>query len=198
MQNHHPASFSFTTTNNITGQAPYVAYATASDIFGNNTTAVAASSSSLLASWAQTASAATGGVLSPEALETRYRVLHDLIFIKNVTITEQSYAVATSGSVVSAGFRVSEPFSLGSIHLGFNSSQPIVDPNPLSIDLDLQLLTGAGRLTQKLWATQPLLGTIISETELSSNATDDEWNTFLTSSREFVVSGRMTCWIEKF
>ncbi|TVY90731.1 Glucose oxidase [Lachnellula willkommii] len=182
MQNHHPASFSFTINNNITGQAPYVAYATASDIFGDNTTAVAASSSLLLTSWAQTASAATGGALSPEALEMRYRILHDLIFIKNVTITEQSYAIAPNSSVVNAGFRVSEPLSLGSIHLGFNSSQPIVNPNPLSINLDLQLLTGAGRLTQKLWATQPLLDTIISETELSSNATDDEWNTFLTAS----------------
>jgi choline dehydrogenase len=182
----------YESTINFTGHIPFVGFATAQDIFGNNTAALAASTSANLSSWAQAVSARLNGSVSPKALEKRFQIQHDVIFNKQATITELMFF--TEGTIAGIAFWSLTPFSWGSVHLDSPDTinDPALDPNFLSIDYDLQTLIGAGRLSQKVWNTQPLSSLAIAniipgDAALPLNATDADWSAVITSSGKLFI-----------
>lgn len=184
MQDHNAASLTYALKVNLTGRFPFATMPTAHDVFGNQTSAIAASTRAKLADWAKAASAANGGAISPKAFQKRFQVQHDLIFKKNVTIAE--LFPTNSGTSVLAQFWTTMAFSWGSVHLGAPDKidEPVIDPKILFFDFDSQMLAGVGRLNQKAYTTAPLtdlVGTNISpgEDTLPLNATDDQWASFI-------------------
>lgn len=61
-----------------------------------------------------------------------------------------------------------------------SSSQPLINPNYLSIDLDIKIQIAIGKFVRKLYSTPPLSKMTISELvpglqTLPLNATDEQW-----------------------
>ncbi|KAI8953718.1 GMC oxidoreductase [Xylaria longipes] len=188
----------FLASTNITGHIPFAAFATAQDIFGADTGSISATTSANLASWSEAVSQRLNGDVSPEALETRFRVQHDVIFNKNASVTEfEFFSVA---SVVGIVFSPTLPFSWGSVHLDSPGAvnNPAIDANFLSIDFDMQTAIGAGRLARKIWSTKPLSDfasaiLVPGNTTLPENATDAEWAAFLPGNCGSAYHGIGTC-----
>lgn len=90
LQNQSSVNLVYFGTLNITGYAPYAVFATAQDLFGDDTSAVASSTRERIPIWAKNISDASGGTVKAPALETIYGIQHDLIFNQNVTIAGDS------------------------------------------------------------------------------------------------------------
>ncbi|KAI1144215.1 putative GMC oxidoreductase [Hypoxylon sp. FL0543] len=169
---------------NVTGTAPYATFATAQDIFGNETSAVAAATDAKLSEWAQKISRVNSGGIDASTLEKIFRIQHDLIFEKNVTIAET--LTSGSGGILISAFWLLLPFSRGNVHIksAEQLDNPAIDPKYLLIDFDLAVQTGLGRLSQKLWYTDPISDLVVGnlvpgEASLPRNATDSQWATFI-------------------
>lgn len=191
MQDHPIIAMTYSLKGSISGRIPYATMPTAQDVFGNKTASIAASTSAKLSEWAKAVSASSGGAISPSAIEKRFRIQHDLIFNKNITIAE--LFPSSTGTGVLAQFWTSMPFSWGSVHLGSkdNINTPTITPNLLSTDFDGEILAAVGRLSQKGYSTPPLSDLITDNTspgysKLPLNASDEQWATFL---RENVLNG---------
>ncbi|KAI3317922.1 GMC oxidoreductase [Xylariaceae sp. AK1471] len=188
----------FQASNNITGHVPFAAFATAQDLFGSDTGSLAAATREKLVSWSKAVSQRLNGDVSPEALETRFRVQHDVIFTKNASVTE--FEFFAFGSIVGIVFSPTLPFSWGSVHLDSPGAinNPAIDANFLSIDFDMQTAMSAGRLARKIWSTEPLSPLkraflVPGDSVLPENATDKEWTEYLTSSCVSAFHGIGTC-----
>ncbi|XXH04816.1 hypothetical protein Hte_011238 [Hypoxylon texense] len=176
----------YSSTLNTTGTAPYATFATAQDLFGDQTSAIAATTASKLSEWASKVSGANGGAIDTSIMEKIFRLQHDLIFKNNVTIAETLTTV--SGNVLVSAFWLLLPFSRGSVHLKSAEAidDPAIDPEYLIVDFDLAVQTGLGRLSQELWYTDPVADLVVSnvlpgESILPRNATDDQWTAFISS-----------------
>ncbi|KAI0971691.1 GMC oxidoreductase [Xylaria arbuscula] len=188
----------FQSSANLSGHVPFAAFATAEDIFGAETSSIAASTSNQLASWAEAVSKRLGGDLSVEALKTRFQVQHDVIFKENASVAE--FEFFSLGTMVGSVFSPTLPFSWGSVHLDSSGdvNNPVIDSNFLSLDLDIQTAMGAGRLSRELWSTQSLdkfTATFLvpGDSVLPPNATDTQWTKYLTSSCVSASHGVGTC-----
>lgn len=193
MQDHHAIGMTYGVAASISGRTPYAAMPTAEDVFGDQKSAVAASTRAKLSEWAKALSEASSGAISPEAIEKRFRVQHDLIFKKNITVAE--LFPTNSGSAVFAQFWTSMPFSWGSVHLGAPNkiNEPVIDPRLMFFDFDAKMLASVGRLSQKAYDTPPLsklLTTNISPgyDQLPRNATDDQWATFIRNNGKLIYT----------
>ncbi|KAI0180344.1 putative GMC oxidoreductase [Hypoxylon sp. FL1284] len=171
---------------NRTGMAPYATFATAQDIFGARTADMAAATDAKLSKWARDVSAANHGAIDADQLEKILRLQHDLIFRKNVTIAETLTTV--SGSTLVSAFWLLLPFSRGSVHLKSAEAidDPAIDPEYLTVDFDLAVQTGLGRLSQDFWYTPPVSDLVVGnvmpgESVLPRNATDAQWAAFISS-----------------
>ncbi|KAI1777773.1 putative GMC oxidoreductase [Hypoxylon cercidicola] len=176
----------YSSTLNTTGTAPYATFATAQDMFGDQTAAMAAATAAKLSEWAGKVSEANNGAINTNTLEKIFRLQHDLIFKKNVTIAETLSSV--SGNILVSAFWLLLPFSRGSVHLKSAEAidDPAIDPEYLIIDFDLAVQTGLGRLSQELWYTSPISDLVVSnvlpgESILPRNATDAQWTAFISS-----------------
>ncbi|KAI0013576.1 putative GMC oxidoreductase [Xylariaceae sp. FL0662B] len=171
---------------NVSATVPYATFATAQDLFGNETSSIAASVGAKLPEWAQKVADVNHGAVSPERIEKLFRIQHDLIFNKNVTIGET--LTSASGSSLISAFWLLLPFSWGSVHLKSLDAinDPEIDPKYFLIDFDLEVQSALGRISQELWYTEPVSDLIISnlvpgETTLPRNATNGQWAAFLES-----------------
>jgi len=141
------------------GGTPYVSFATAADLFGANTSRVAAESRGSLGRWARQVAKANPGAPSAAAIERIFRIQHHLIFNKAVTLSE-IFTTTYSGVVVSTAANLL-PFSRGSIHLRAGNDDPavpdtpVIDPKYLSIGFDMASQVAAGRLASRLATTPP-------------------------------------------
>ncbi|KAF2258401.1 glucose oxidase [Lojkania enalia] len=185
MQDHNIVAMTYNLSNNITGRIGYATMPTAQDVFGSKTSSLAASTFKKLRSWAKALSATSDGAISPSAIERRFRIQHDLIFNKNITIAELFPTNTGDGGLLEQ-FWTSMPFSWGSVHLSSrdNIEVPSITANLLSTDFDLDMLTAVGRLSQKAYATAPLTDLIADNsspgyTKLPLDASDEQWATFL-------------------
>ncbi|KAI0481500.1 GMC oxidoreductase [Xylaria cf. heliscus] len=176
-----------TSLTNATGSAPYATFSTAQDLFGDKTSAIEASNSAQIPTWAKTIAAASNGAVKAANVEKLLRIQHDLIFKKNVTIGE-SLATITPGYMVTAMWLLL-PFSWGSVHLTSVDAinAPAIDPKYFLVDFDLDVQIGLGRLAQKYWDTKPissLVGGSVSPAEgvLPPNATDEQWTSYISDS----------------
>lgn len=189
LQDQPNVSLQYSSKINITGTAPYATFATAQDIFGNQTAAVAAATEASLSDWAKKISDANNGINTSQ-VESIFRIQHDLIFKANITIAE----TLTSGgdNVLVSAFWLLLPFSRGSVHLSSAQeiNNPLIDPKYFLIDFDLDLQTKIGRLSQNLWYTGPIDTVVVTnlvpgDTDLPRNATDTQWATFIADFRRF-------------
>jgi choline dehydrogenase len=158
-------------------------------MFGDETSAIEASTSARIAGWAKQVAAASHGAVQVENVEKLFRIQHDLIFKQNVTLGETLTAIS-EGVFVSAMWLLL-PFSWGSVHLTSvdNINAPAIDPKYFLIDFDLDVQIGLGRLSQKLWHTAPVSSFItggLSPTDdvLPLNATDEQWTSYISDSRQ--------------
>ncbi|KAJ6439044.1 hypothetical protein O9K51_08448 [Purpureocillium lavendulum] len=149
----------FRARDHINGGTPYVSFATATDLFGSNTSQIAAESRENLSRWAWQVAVSNPGAPSAAAIEHIFRIQHDLIFNKGVTLSE-IFTTTYAGVVVSTAANLL-PFSRGSIHLlaGNDSAvpdTPAIDPKYLSVNFDMVSQVAAGRLASRLSTMSPL------------------------------------------
>ncbi|KAK8022749.1 hypothetical protein PG993_013516 [Apiospora rasikravindrae] len=165
---------------------PYAAFLTAADLFREtNLPALASRTLESLPAWSAQIAAANGRRISAKALERIFRVQHDLIFVKNVTVAE-IICFARPGQFGSAWWPLL-PFSRGSVHLGRRSRDPVIDPQYLLADFDKTIAIAAGRAAQRFWRTAPMAESVGANTVPGPealpdlNATDAQWGSYLTS-----------------
>ncbi|OTB10837.1 putative GMC oxidoreductase [Daldinia sp. EC12] len=170
---------------NLTGTIPYATFATAQDIFGERTFAVAEATRTKLSEWAQKVSDTNNGAIDAHQLEEIFRIQHDLIFRTNVTVAET--LTSASGNILLSAFWLLLPFSRGSVHLkSTKTNYPAIDPEYFLIDFDLAIQTEIGRISQELWYTNPVKDVVVDylvpgDEVLPRNATDAQWATFIAS-----------------
>lgn len=185
MQDQELVTIQFASPEDIEGYLPYATFVTAQDLFGDDVSSVADETRAKIPAWAQVVSESGGGALSPEVLETRFRIQHDLIFKDNTSIVE--IVPFSGGGVIGGAFWTLLPFSLGNVHLNTSSAAdyPTIAPNFLAVDFDIQVLTAAGRLVRKHFGTAPLSDWVTDQTGLgtpATNATDSEWKDYILGS----------------
>ena len=150
----------FRAGDSLNGGSPYVSFATAADLFGSRVSQVAAETRLSLGRWAQQVAISNPGGPSTAALERIFRIQHDLIFKKGVTLSE-IFTTTYAGVVVSTATNLL-PFSRGSIHIlsgNHDTTLPntsAIDPKYLAVDFDMATQVAAGRLASRLSTTPPL------------------------------------------
>lgn len=166
---------------NVTGSTTYATFGTAEDIYGHNKSVIAASTNASLARYAKLVAAASHNGVNATALEKIYRIQHDLIFSKNVTISE-TLTYGSAGLLLSAWWSLL-PFSRGSVHLGsvHQIDQPVIDPRFFLADIDLVTQIAIGKQAQVFWNTGSVGGYVLSN--LTANpGTDEEWAQYIINS----------------
>ena len=167
-----------------TGEPGYVAYVSASDVFGNQTSSVASSVLSSLPRYAATGSAASNHALHAPDIEFSFQLQYDLIFKSNIPIAELLITpFATSILGVYWGLL---PFARGNIHISSanSSAAAIINPNYWMLEWDKQVQVGVARYIRKMYNTEPLQAVVSTEVApglsfLPENATDDQWAQYL-------------------
>ncbi|KAI0846031.1 putative GMC oxidoreductase [Daldinia vernicosa] len=183
LQDQPNVALEYTSNINLTGTVPYATFATAQDLFGKQTSAVAEETYTKLSEWAQKVSDINNRAIDAHQLEKIFRIQHNLIFKDNVTIAET--LTSASGNILLSAFWPLLPFSRGSVHLkSIEASDPAIDPEYFLIDFDLSIQTELGRLSQDLWYTSPISDVVIGnlvpgDEALPRNATDAQWATFI-------------------
>lgn len=171
----------FTGSVNVTGYPPYVTFATADDIFGQERSAFAEATKSNLTEYAQAIASASDAGLNASAIEHVLQIQHDLMFTKNVTIGE----TITLG--IGEEFLTSHwlllPFSRGSVHLRASDqvNNPEIDPRYFLIDFDMEQQIGIGKQARKFWQSSPMSNYITGNVS-GVPASDAEWVDFIESS----------------
>ncbi|KAL7799936.1 glucose oxidase [Trichoderma ceciliae] len=186
----------YSTKDSFPGYAPYATFVNATSLFGSNVESLAASTKDSLSRWAQQLANATDGALSAKALERLFRIQHDLIFQKGVTIAE--ILSSASGTIAISAYWDVLPFSRGSVHLSSTENKgnnnktniniintPEINPRFLSVDFDLAVQVAIGRLSTTFWNTPPISAIIEAvvqpnSTVLPPNATEAQWESFTT------------------
>ncbi|KAK8109208.1 glucose oxidase [Apiospora sp. TS-2023a] len=165
---------------------PYSTFLTAADLFDSSSlSALASRTLDSIPAWATQIAAANGSRVPATALERIFRLQHDLIFAKKVTVAE-IVSFAQPGQYGSAWWPLL-PFSRGSVHLCGKCQEPIIDPQYLLADFDMTIAIAAGRVAQRFWRTTPMAELVGANTvpgaELlpESNATDAQWEAHLAS-----------------
>ncbi|KAL5455889.1 hypothetical protein PMIN07_006901 [Paraphaeosphaeria minitans] len=184
LQDHNIIAMTYSLKEKFLGRIPYATMPTAHDVFGNNTASIASSSLGKIKEYAKQLSTTFDGAISVNAIEKRFRVQHDLIFKKNVTVAE--LFPTNTGDGILAQFWTSMPFSWGNVHLGSKDAieSPVIVPNIMATDFDVDMLTAVGRLSQQAFATAPLSDLVADNLTpgydtLPLDASDDQWASFL-------------------
>ncbi|KAL9111876.1 MAG: hypothetical protein Q9227_003726 [Pyrenula ochraceoflavens] len=170
----------------LNGIAPYAAFLTDFDLFGNSTNAVAALSKSSLREWAEQASSANNNAVNASALNKLFEIQHDVIFSQHVPFLEM-LPTSYMGAVL-IPFWTLLPFSRGSVHI--KSPNPLVypeiDPQFFLNDFDKTVAIAASRLARRFFATYPISSIAVSEVQpglmnVPENATDEQWMEWIAS-----------------
>lgn len=169
----------FEGTLNVTGYATYATFGNAEDLFGSEKVAISKDVSAKLAEYAEFAASGSRGGLNAYALEQIFRIQHNLIFNKNVTIGETITAFS-AGYLLTAWWCLL-PFSRGRVHLasldGFDS--PKIDPQYFVADIDIITQVAIGKQAQSFWYTSPIAG-ITARNLTADPASDEEWAKYIT------------------
>lgn len=173
----------FTGTLNTTGNGTYVTFGTAEDIFGANKSVLAASTNASLSDYATAVAKASNNGLNTTALEQIFRVQHDLVFSKNVTIAEITTTYYKSYGYYFTDYWLLFPFSRGSVHLNATdrTGNPVLDPRYFLIDFDLQQEVAMGRQAHDFWHTSPM-GEYITASVVGDPSSDEELAEYILNS----------------
>lgn len=173
-------------------ESAYHSFVGMADIFGKKVGAIERSTRASLSKWAQANVDASGNkALSVKAVTKLLEIQHDLLFKSKVTAAELITVAATATGLYASQFWVLMPFSRGSVHLGAADkiNEPVIDLRLYLTEFDIALATEIGRLARNFWKSKPVnetvAGPIVPNSEqLSDDATDAQWDTFLRSDGE--------------
>ena len=168
----------------VEGYSPYSTFATAYDLFGNETENIAEESKNKIAEWAQQVVDGSRGALRSSSVEKLMRSQHDLIFSKNVTLSE--VVLAAQGNRFGSSHWELLPFSRGRIHMGSEGIEnPKLDPRFLAADFDVTTQTAIAKLVRKFYTSKAMSEITGAQLEPSpddvppENATDEQWEAFV-------------------
>ncbi|KAL1853219.1 hypothetical protein Daus18300_011867 [Diaporthe australafricana] len=168
---------------NVTGYATYATFANAEDLFGSEKLEISDEVSANITAYAESAASRSRGGLNTSALEHIFRIQHELIFTKNVTVGETITAYY-SGSLLTAWWCLL-PFSRGSVHLAsldaFDS--PLIDPQYFVADIDMATQVAIGKQAQSFWHKNPIAA-YIGRNLTADPGSEEEWANYITNSFE--------------
>ncbi|ROV99103.1 hypothetical protein VMCG_06609 [Cytospora schulzeri] len=148
----------------------YSTFGTAED----NSDQTTASTNESLGQYAQLIASASHDGVNVSALDQIFRVQYELIFSKNVNISE-TLTDDISGYFQSVWWTIL-PCSRGSVHLGSGNQidQPVIDPRYFLADVDMFSRIAIGKLAQNLWRTKPV-GAYIVANLTAEPTSEEEW-----------------------
>lgn len=173
---------------NITfsGYPQYVAYVSASDVFGDDSASVSKSILSAIPEYAETVSAASNGALDASSLETIYETQHGLLFETDMPIAE--LLIAPGEGALTFAFWPTQPFSQGGIHISANniSAPAAINPNYFMLPIDNEVQAGIANYVRKVLATEPVSSLVTAEVTpgldaVPESGTPEEWGEYLKS-----------------
>ncbi|KAI3394499.1 hypothetical protein diail_2633 [Diaporthe ilicicola] len=166
---------------NVTGYATYATFATAEDLFGPQKLAVSDEVSANLTAYAESAASGSRGGLNVAALEKIFRIQHDLIFEKNVTIAE-TITTSSSGYLLTAWWCLL-PFSRGRVHLASLDAvdSPLIDPQYFVADIDMVVEVATGKQAQSFWHKKPI-AEYVGQNLTADPVSDEDWAKYITNS----------------
>lgn len=141
---------------NWTGYTPFVTYPTAMDLFGSNTSNVAAYVGDQISAYAATIAAKSSNATSADVVQKQLALQVDLIFNKSIPVAE--IITVPSETQLLAAFWLLLPFSRGSTHISStdSSTTPHINPNFFMLDWDAIAQTATANLTRQAFHTEPL------------------------------------------
>lgn len=166
----------------LIGYTPFVTYPNAEDLFGQNTSAVAAYVLSQIPSSAAMIASLSNNATPASVVETQLRIQADLIFNQSVPCAE--ILTLPFESQVNGILWPLLPFSRGNTHISSRdpSSNPIINPQFLipGIDWDPISMAAGMDLIRKTFRTAPLGPMITGEQSPGTavvplNATVEQW-----------------------
>lgn len=161
-----------------------LSYLSVTDLFGDNTSMVAASVRKQLDQYASAAAKQSQGAMSASDLERLFQIQYDLIFKQGMPIAEIMTSASTAGTLL-AGYWGLLPFARGSVHIASANPlvQPVINPNYFMFDWDVQQQVSIGKFVRKLHHTSPLSSIIQTETDpgtaVPEGASDSVWAAWL-------------------
>jgi choline dehydrogenase-like flavoprotein len=156
----------YSSSTNWTGYPTFVSYLTASDLFGEDLSAIAEEVRANLSSYAEVivADYATN-TISVETQEKLLKHQVDLVFTPDSTVPLAELLWAPTGNQIIAQLWNLLPLSRGSIHI--NSSNPTLppsmDPNFLELPIDKYVQAAAAMRVREYFATPPLSDHVTGE-----------------------------------
>ena len=215
--------FNSTLTTNLTAlltDSPIYAYVTATDLFGSDRATIAAGVRKAIPSYAEILAEISQGATSVAAQETLLKIRTDLIFDTNAPIGELIFGpsfvlciltlplsvgnVHVSGAIIypqntyRSCLHEFQGLSRGKTDITqaspSNPQNPLLNPNLLHLDFDVQVQTSLAKLSRTLYATAPLSTYIISEITpglslVPTNATSEQWRACFAKSAEVAWHG---------
>lgn len=181
---------------NFTGYPTYVTYPNASQLFGNNASAVASYVRSMIPTYAKAnVQAAAPGGTSQQVQESLLRTLTDLLFDSATPVAE--ILLAPTGAAVVAPFWAMLPFSRGNVHIATkdgasSGAQPVsINPNFFLIDFDGMTQTAAARLARDFFRNARNAGWAGAEASPGTSVVPDGG-----SDAQWVAWEKQTCELE--
>ncbi|CAN8105893.1 unnamed protein product [Discula destructiva] len=178
-----PTNFTATYDN---GGAEFVAYPTASHVFGGDA-AAAADLKAKLAAYADAVAIANGNVTKASDLLEFFELQYDLVFGDH----EVPYAevlIYMSAGTWGAQYWGLLPFSRGSIHIGdaASTANALINPNYFMLDYDVELQVQTAKFIREVFATEPFAQFAGSETtpgfaSVPADASAATWKSWATT-----------------
>jgi hypothetical protein len=122
-----------------------------SDIFSSNTTNVANDIKNDLPAYA-----ASNGTMSESTLLSLFNTQYDIIF-NNPTPIAEVFATPKGDKLYSEYWGLM-PFARGNVHIASTDplAQPVINPNYMILEFDMQQQIGSGKFLRSLYKTAPL------------------------------------------
>ncbi|KAH9889211.1 GMC oxidoreductase [Xylariomycetidae sp. FL2044] len=166
-----------------------VAYPSASQVFGDDFSAVAEQVKASLPGYAAQVASANGNVTRAEDLLSFFQMQYDLIFgPSKVPIAE--VLIYQKEGVWDNEYWGLLPFARGSVHIGSGSASSttaadaLINPNYFMLDWDVTQQAGAARFIRRMYGTAPFSAEAGTETApgleaVGADADDEEWGAWL-------------------
>ena len=187
-----------TAKTNWSGYPPFVTFATASDLFGSNTSDVASYVNDNIPEYAAAIIEHSNKAYDLNMVKDQLRIQAEIIFKQDTPCSE--IVLFPTNTSVTAAFWGMLPFSRGSVHLSSTnaSSTPLINPNFFMLDWDAMLQTASANLIRKVFHTAPLgdfvgVNTLPNDTVVPNDAEVEEWLPWFKESCEFSVPFTSCC-----
>jgi choline dehydrogenase-like flavoprotein len=162
-----------------------VTFASATDIFSEDTASLANLTRIHLPSYAAVVANMSHGAMLPGHLQHLFQVQHDLIFNNNIPIAEIIFKPGGE-KTVNAGYWGLQPFARGDVHIRSSdpTAQPTINPNYGLLEWDVQLQVAIVKFIRRMFRSAPLEGMIEEESRpglsaVPGDAADEVWANWL-------------------